>query len=290
MSLTTIQYLQRIQSCNQYDLTQFLPFWVGHRRIGYIHEHHLALLKSFPGLDIRFDGIHFKTADTPEARTEVMASICQDLYQQGILASWVGEAYRVSEVFDGDELFTIERAAATFFGIQKYGVHLNAYCIINGQYHLWVARRAKDKPTWPDKLDHLVAGGHARGYAVRETLRKECEEEAGIPAEIASQAIPVGIVDYNLQCGQKLSRDILFTYDLHLDQDFEPRNTDGEVEQFYLWPIDKVLDIVANTDEYKLNCNLVIIDFAIRHGFIQPDDPFYIPITQNLRNNQLYAR
>jgi len=62
-----------------------------------------------------------------------------------------------------------------------------------------------------------------------------------------------------------------------------PRNTDGEIVEFYLWPIDKVAEIVRETTEFKFNCNLVIIDFLIRHGFILPEEPDYLEILAGLR-------
>jgi len=42
---------------------------------------------------------------------------------------------------------------------QAYGVHINGFVETDAGLELWVARRSKDKPTWPGKLDHIVAGG-----------------------------------------------------------------------------------------------------------------------------------
>ena len=42
---------------------------------------------------------------------------------------------------------------------------------------LWVARRSVNKPNWPGKLDHIVAGGQPYGISVMENVIKECEEE-----------------------------------------------------------------------------------------------------------------
>ena len=62
-----------------------------------------------------------------------------------------------------------------------------------------------------------------------------------------------------------------------------PRNTDGEVEEFMLLPIRKVAAIVRDTDEFKLNCNLVIIDFLIRHGLLEPHSDEYLDLVLGLR-------
>ena len=41
--------------------------------------------------------------------------------------------------------------------------------------------------------------------------------------------------------------------------------------------------IVADTNEFKYNCNLVLIDFFVRHGLYGPDDPDYLAVVQGLR-------
>ena len=64
---------------------------------------------------------------------------------------------------------------------------------------------------------------------------------------------------------------MLYNFDLELPADFVPVNADGEVEEFYLWPVEQVMDMVRDGDEFKFNCSLVVIDFLIRHGFIPPE-------------------
>jgi hypothetical protein len=49
-------------------------------------------------------------------------------------------------------------------------------------------------------------------------------------------------------------------------------------------PAAEVARLVRDTDEFKLNCNLVVIDFLIRHGVIAQEDPDYIAIIQGLRS------
>ena len=50
-----------------------------------------------------------------------------------------------------------------------------------------------------------------------------------------------------------------------------------------LWPIARVAEIVRDTREFKFNCNLVIIDFLVRHGLIAPEYPEYLEIVKGLR-------
>ena len=41
---------------------------------------------------------------------------------------------------------------------------------------------------------------------------------------------------------------------------------DGEVHAFELWPVRRVYETVRDTEEFKYNCNLVLIDFFSATG------------------------
>jgi hypothetical protein len=43
------------------------------------------------------------------------------------------------------------------------------------------------------------------------------------------------------------------------------------------------LETIRDSDAFKFNVSLVILDFAIRQGFLQPDDPDYEEIAAGLR-------
>ena len=58
---------------------------------------------------------------------------------------------------------------------------------------------------------------------------------------------------------------------------------DGEVESFELMDIEKVADLISNTNEFKDNVNLIIIDFMIRHGVFKPESPGYLELVAGLR-------
>jgi hypothetical protein len=64
--------------------------------------------------------------------------------------------------------------------------------------------------------------------------------------------------------------------------DFVPRNQDGEIVHFELMPASAVLDRVRASDDFKFNVNLVILDFALRHGILWPDDPEYLDVATGL--------
>lgn len=62
-----------------------------------------------------------------------------------------------------------------------------------------------------------------------ENVIKECEEEAGIPKELAQLAKPVGAVSYAYIQEVGFKQDVLFVFDLLLPEDFVPIPNDGEV-------------------------------------------------------------
>ena len=224
--------------------------------------------------------------DTLESRTEAIQKVNLELRDQGIIGGWRDEFLPVVDTFSSQPSLLIERAAYASYGFKGYGVHVNGY-VRNAESgtieSLWVAKRAKDKSTWPGMLDHIVAGGQPYGISPTENVIKECEEEAGIPEGLARQAISTGAVSYlSLDEEGKLKRDSLFCFDLELPLDFVPKPVDGEVESFELYSIEQVLSILVN-GLYKPNVNLVVIDFLIRHGLIAPESPRYLEIISGLR-------
>ena len=78
----------------------------------------------------------------------------------------------------------------------------------------------------------------------------------------------VGMLEYAMERPEGLRRDRLYCYDLELPDAFVPHAADGEVESFELWPITRVVDTVRETDDFKFNVNLVLIDLFLREGVI----------------------
>jgi 8-oxo-dGTP pyrophosphatase MutT (NUDIX family) len=182
----------------------------------------------------------------------------------------------------GPPQLLVDRAAVAWLGVRAAGVHLNGFVRGRDGLSLWVARRARDKRTYPGHLDNLVAGGQPGDLDALATLRKECLEEAGLPDELAVQARPVGALHYVQQDGDSLKPDTLTLFDLELPAGFVPRPVDGEVESFALWPLDRVVRSLVEDEAWKPNCALVVIDFLLRHGGI--DDAVPAPARWRLWN------
>ncbi|WP_158322743.1 NUDIX hydrolase [Acidisphaera rubrifaciens] len=180
-----------------------------------------------------------------------------------------GEAFDIRADHAGPSLGTIDRGALPAFGIAASGVHVNGLVERPDGLHVWIAKRAADKPTDPGKLDHVTAGGIPAGLSPAATLVKEAAEEAAIPPDLATAARPVGVIAYAMERPEGLRRDRLYCYDLTLPDGFEPRPADGEAAWFALWPAARVLAAVRDTDDFKFNVSVVLIDLFVRRGLIE---------------------
>ncbi|OEL21826.1 Nudix hydrolase 20, chloroplastic [Dichanthelium oligosanthes] len=287
-------YFRKVDICNRGmgKKGQFVEFLVEDQVVGYIHKGFIEHLRDFHDIFTIVSGnsgnstvehVSFHSLlRTPEDRTHAIGSVIKSLGE--IIPGIRNELYPVTSSYGMPVYFSLERAAAPYFGIKAYGVHMNGYVEKDGQKFLWIAKRSDVKQTYPGMLDHLVAGGLPYGISCKENIIKECEEEAGIPRSISTNATSVGAISYMDIEGFRYKRDVLFCYDLKLPADFVPNNEDGEVDSFRLIPVQHAANIIRRTEFFKPNCNLVIIDFLFRHGYIHPDSRGYLDLLQSLRS------
>ena len=90
-------------------------------------------------------------------------------------------------------------------------------------------------------------------------------------ATSSTQAVYAGSLRYTTLRPEGLRRDRIHCYDLVLPDTVEPVASDGEVEAFELWPIDFVVETLRETDYFKFNVSLVLIDFLLRWDLL-PDN------------------
>jgi 8-oxo-dGTP pyrophosphatase MutT (NUDIX family) len=281
-----MSFLDKICACNTWNPTDFRPFMHAGERLGSLRHAAAEELRRWPQ-HFRVDQTSVDWVDAPddfEGRTAVLAEVVQGLVDDGVVPYLHGEQYPVTAGARAEARCLVDRACAPFFGMRAFGQHLNGFVRTSRGIEMWVGRRSADRRLYPGRLDNLVAGGLPHGVALIENLRKECMEEAGMHPSLADRAVGVGAVTYCRDSDRGLKPDVMFCYDLELPEDFEPRCTDGEVETFYRLPVAEVIDIVQETEEFKLNCNLVIIDFLVRHGLIPQEDLHYVGIVQGLRS------
>ena len=277
--------LDRIEDCRRWDPARYRPFIIAGKQYGRLDAAFAARLTAFPEVfTVAEDVVTLNDRlATPEARSAAVHEVLLQLRAEGVLPIWRDEDYPVSPSWGDKPVMVMERGAVPHFGVRAFGVHMNGLVRTEEGLLLWVGHRSLSKPTGPGKLDHLVAGGQPHGIGIKENLIKECAEEASIPRELAQTAEPVGLCSYICERPEGLRDDICFVYDLFLPPDFEPVNTDGEVQGFYLWPIQKVIEVLAEGEDFKFNCALVIIDLLVRRGLLEPDGPDYEAIVHGLR-------
>jgi len=277
-------FLRHIHICNPVIREPFLPWLIDGQVAGWVRP-------GFANRLLEWDNYFHRASDglvlsdslaSYEQRSAALAEVLETLSAE-LAAPLLGELYPVTASSRDQALCEVDRNFASYFGIRSFGQHMNAYVRKDGELLMWIGKRASDRKICPGKLDNMVAGGLPAGSPLISNLIKESDEEAGLSEQYARQAIPVGLVTYTRVTEHGLRPDVLYCYDLELPEDFVPRNLDGEVERFLLLPIKEVTEIVRRSDDFKLNCNLVLIDFLIRHGLIEPEDPDYLSIITGLR-------
>lgn len=269
----------------------FVPLRVDAEIVGWLDEHRAARLAGFNDVFHRApDGIRFvPELLTPAARSDAVDRIAHLLAAARELTAWRNERYAVATQRSAPPCFLLERAAARFFGIHTYAVHVNGLVEVAGRKLMWIARRSPTKAIDPGMLDNLVGGGMAAGTDPTSTLVKEAWEEAGIPALLARRATPAATLQICRLQPDGVQRETIYAYDLVLPLDFVPAGQDGEVVEQRLMPLEQVAQLVANRsgeDVVTADASLVITDCLLRHGVIPADAPEFAALDA-LRNPDL---
>lgn len=252
--------LQRLAELNSAILPGGrVPFLLGVEQVGWLGP---ALAEAVAGFDRVQAGPAGVVLDDPAA----LPGIARALSERGLLR-WRREAFDVRAAPDGPVLSTIDRGALPAFGIEAQGIHLDALVRRPDGLHIWIGKRAATKALDPGKLDHIVAGGMPAGHGPQETLVKEAEEEAAMPAELARRAVRIGVLRYAMERPEGLRRDLLHCYEVGLPEDFTPTPRDGEVEGFALWPLPRVAEALREGGaDFKFNVVAVLAALLLRHG------------------------
>jgi 8-oxo-dGTP pyrophosphatase MutT (NUDIX family) len=278
-----MSFADHIRDCNSFNRAEVVPLVCGDRRIGWLRRDNAAALARFPQVfAAEPDRVRLVAEGDVDAVSAAVDRVVEALVTENRVPKWRNETFDVMARWGEPPIFRLDRGAVPFFGSRAYGVHLNGYVRNRGGLSMWIGRRAPDKRVSPDKLDNIVAGGIGNGHGILATLYKEAEEEAALPARLVDRAVPVGAVSYCMATQLGIRDDVLFVYDLELPADFVPHNRDGEIVEFELTPAEDVMHRVRYSKDFKFNVNLIILDFAIRHGLIGVDDPEYLDVASGL--------
>jgi thiamine pyrophosphokinase len=261
---------RHVEACNNIaSPAHLIPFRIGGRQVGWLGAELARALAFFPR-EMHFDQGGAALAGRLRgegAATAALGRLARLLAARGHFRLR-DEAFDVRETPQGPVLARLDRGALPAFGVISQGVHVNGYVRRADGPHLWMGWRSRAKPVAPGQMDNIVAGGIPAGLGPAECLVKEAGEEASLPPDLAARAVPAGRLSYVMANEEGLRRDVLHLYDLELPEGVVPRPNDAEVERFELLPAAEVLRIVAAGGPVKFNVNLVILDFALRHGLL----------------------
>jgi hypothetical protein len=278
-----VSFRDHIRRCNNYDPARVVPLFAAAERIGLIRRDNAAALRNFPDVfQVADDKVELVVPGDADAISGAVDRVVDALVHEKQIPKTRYETFDVTARWGAEPIFRLDRGAVPFFGTRAYGVHLNGYRRDGTELVLWVGRRAADKTVAPDKLDNIVAGGIGNGHGLADTLIKEADEEAMIPPGLIARAVPAGAVSYRMETALGIRDDVLFVYDLEVPAEFVPKNRDGEFADFLMMPAAAVIERIRNSDDFKFNVNLVILDFAVRHGALSPDDPEYLDVATGL--------
>ncbi|OXA41704.1 nudix hydrolase 20, chloroplastic isoform X2 [Folsomia candida] len=242
-----------------------------------------------PHFILRNKNLEF-TPKNPEKRTEIFHEILLDWKEKGLFhldKTWRGENFEIKpgSHYTSDStppLFTLDRSATPLFGLRQFGVHVNGFVRKPSGLSLWLQKRSGNREMWPGFFDNLVGGGLSTKNTIITTATKESSEEASIPSDYLMENLkPAGAVSFFYESNYGLFPNTEFVFDLELSEDFEPSNNDGEVEGFVLVTVEEAMEIVKSS-KFKTTSCPVILDFLVRHGFInsfnEPQLPQLLPL------------
>lgn len=257
---------------NEETPEQKYPIYYKGTQIGLMHE---DIARCVASLLIEKDSaFHFPdNIQTYEEASVFADTLFSKVVEKGY-GKYHNEVFAVKNQFHDEPFFQVDRSAMAIFGFVSYGIHVNGFVKDGFQTKVWLANRSKEFRVYPGMKDQIIAGGQPHGLTLNENLIKESYEEAGFKKDIIeAQAIAVGYISYQHEHEFYLHRSYVYIYDLELTKEQIPKNTDGEVESFELLSKREVLDILESKERiFKPNCGLVMLDFALRHGFIDPDE------------------
>lgn len=246
---------------------------------GYVLKDKRERLSKFSGLlEVTDDEVvMIPQFPTVEERSWAFQELEAELKAEGAFPLWQDEFYASRTSFSSPTLFSYHRGVGHYFGLSQFGTHLNGFVRdkeTGAVTHVWLATRSASKKRWPLLLDTIVGGGLPSGSSALENMVKEAGEEAGLdPSKTRSRCIAAGSIPYVVDHTLGLVNDTMLIYDIELPDSIVPKNQDGEVERFDLYPVDEALKILlSDFERFKPDVCLVLLDFFVRHGVLTADN------------------
>ena len=135
--------------------SSLLPFQVDRQDLGQVRPAIADLLCETSPVFLRSDTaltLSDSAGTTCESRSAAVATVMEQLRDDGVINGWRDEAYPVTKSFYDPPVFVMERAAVPLLGAVEYGVHINGLVQkSSGRPDMWMARRSYEKSKHPGK-------------------------------------------------------------------------------------------------------------------------------------------
>lgn len=232
------------------------PITVCGRVCGWATSAAVDCLSQINGVKVTDEAVHIAWCDQPSEQVNTfLAHIAQRLDEAGLVKAWRNELLDV--VAEGQNIAAIERGAVRPLGLLTQAVHLNAWSHDN---KIWVAKRAANKPTDPNKWDTLVGGLAVAYESLNTSLLRETQEEAGLEPEHLKNLEPMRML---LRMYRRLPEgyqvENVLVNDCVLEEGVIPQNQDGEVSEMRLLSISEWWEM-AQSGVFTIEAELVLID------------------------------
>lgn len=192
-----------------------------------------------------------------------LATAAATLRRLGPAAAWRDELVAVTDN-TGQAVARIERAATRALGIATRSVHLVGATPEGG---VWVQQRAFDKATDPGQWDTMVGGLVSAGEGVRDTLRRETAEEAGLCIGALAQVTPMGHLSVRRPVPHGYMVERIDMFEAVVPEGQAPINHDGEVAAFEcLAPL--ALWQRLRDGLFTLEASLILLHWLQRHRLV----------------------
>lgn len=247
---------------------EFIPIIYIQQTIGYLAPSTFRVIKDYLAqeqnaiayIEVVNDQLQLING-SPHDLTIELQIIAQYLRSKNIITYWRDENFSFVRD-DGHEIFQLERAAFRYFGFQSKAVHINGFTS-NGS--IWLAKRSANKAIDPGLLDNMTAGGISSGESIQSCAQRELWEEAGIAISQLKNLYPVGLLELKRPIPPlEVHHETIYTFDIKLQDDWEPTNHDGEVDHFTQYSVDDVIELIF-TDALTKDAAIVTSDFILRH-------------------------
>lgn len=232
------------------------PVTVCGRVCGWATSTAIECLAQISGVNITDEAVHIAWCDEPSLQLNTfLAHIAERLNEAGLVKAWRNELLNV--IAEGQNVAVIERGAVRPLGFLTQAVHLNAW---SHDGKIWVAKRAPNKPTDPNKWDTLVGGLASANEDLTVSLLRESHEEAGLLEQHLVNLEPMRML---LRMHRRLPEgyqvENVLVNDCVLEAGVIPENQDGEVSEIRLLEINEWWEM-AQAGAFTIEAELVLID------------------------------